>query len=313
VDEVQSEESQMFSRHMLSMSAAAALLVVAAVHAAPVVVVDDQFNDGDRIGGSDPLDSPWYTTTNGPATFVGVDTDGRFRIETTATSPTGFNPVPSTTFSPQTLSTGDKLRVSFESVLTTPLTPGTTNVFRFGLYNSGGTTLNNDLIGAANTLPNTGGIFNNDLGYTVYAPTNQAGTVNLYPRISANASFAISGAAHGPVLPGSAAVGLIPSGTATNHVLELTRTATGYDYYVEHAGVSFSGSTTTVTTSTFDQIQLIAQISAPSAANNPLGLAQSLALDNISVIYTPLVPEPTTLAAVALAGGTLLRRRRNGV
>jgi hypothetical protein len=280
-----------------------------ALSASAVVVVDDQFNDGDRTNGVDPLDTPWYTTTNGPASFVGVDGNGRFKIETNITSPTGFNPVPSTVFTPQTLNVGDKLRLSFESVLTSPLTGGTSNVFRFGLYNSNGTTLTNDIISPPNSTPNTGGVFNGDAGYTVYAPTNQAGTVNLLPRGSANANYSISGAAHGSPLPGSAAIGVIPSGTVTNHVLELIRTATGYSYYVEHAGVSFTGSTTNVTTSTFDQIQLIAQISAPSSQANPDGIFQSLALDNINVVYTP-VPEPTTLVSLAAASLIGLRRRR---
>ncbi len=301
----------MRSRSMLSMSAMAAVLLAigSAAQAAPVVIVDDQFNDGDRTNGVDPLDTPWYTTTNGPATLVGIDGNGRFAIESNITSPTGFNPVPSTVFTPQTLAVGDKLRLSFESVLTTPLTGGTANVFRFGLYNSNGSTLVNDIISAPNTLPNTGGVFNGDAGYTVYAPTNQAGTVNLLPRGNANAGFSISSAAHGPVLPGSAAIGVIPSGTATQHVLELTRTATGFDYYVEHAGASFTNSTTNVTTTTFDQIQLIAQVSAPSSANNPTGIVQGLALDNISVIYTP-VPEPVSMTALAAAGAVVLRRRR---
>jgi hypothetical protein len=144
---------------------------------------------------------------------------------------------------------------------------------RFGLFNSGGTNLTGDIY--ANP-PATGTVFQNDLGYSVFAPHRGTQAITLYSRPANGTSntLQLAAAANTTVINNSTSAATATDTTSTYTAsLELTRTSGGYDYAVSYAGTNFSGSTTTVNTSTFDTLAIFG-LEGPNAF---------LTLDNVEV------------------------------
>lgn len=232
-------------------------------------ILDDAFTDGGRTNGTDALDSQWYFLANATPTSAGV-TGGELLLGTTSAAVVGTNPHAVTTFPSETLATGETLTLSFNFKSTGA---ASATGIRFGLYNSGGTNLTGDIY---SNPPTTGTVFQNDLGYSVFAPHQGTQAITLYsrPANSTANTVQLAAAANTTVINNSTNVATATNTTATYTAsLALERTTGGYDYTVSYAGTSFSGSTTTVTTSTFDTLAIFG-IEGPNAF---------LTLDNVQV------------------------------
>jgi hypothetical protein len=105
-------------------------LLATAPNAQAALVVDDNWADGGRDNGADPLDSNWWTSSSSSGIEVSVGSLGMV----TGTSGRGIH----TVFPTQTLSNvGDKLVATY--TFTTPATVGSTTgtgVFRVGLFDT---------------------------------------------------------------------------------------------------------------------------------------------------------------------------------
>ncbi len=235
-------------------------------------VLDDTFTDGGRTNGTDALDSQWYFLANATPTSADV-TGGELVLGTTSTGAAGTNPHAITTFPSQTLAAGESLTLSFD--FGSSAAANSTGI-RFGMYNSGSTNLSGDFY--ANP-PAPGTTFQNDLGYSVFAPHQGTQAITLYsrPANSTANTLQLAAAANTGIINNSTSVATATNATSTYSAsLALARTAAGYNYTVTYAGTTFSGSTTTVNTSTFDTLAIF----AIEGGNN------FLTLDNVRVVKT---------------------------
>jgi hypothetical protein len=245
------------------------------------LALDDTFSDGDRTDGADPADSQWRLMSNVVPTTAGV-VNGAFKMERTTSTSVGFNPHPVTTFPAQTLGVGQIITMSFD--FQSLGGAGATSI-RFGLYNSGGTNLSGDI--ATNPV-NPGTVFQNDQGYSVFAPHQGTQPITLYsrPANTTNNTLQIAAGANTTVI--GSQVPSSPTNTSTVYSASLTleRTGGGYNYTVSYAGTTFSGSTAIVNTTSFDTLSVFA-----ITAQN-----QAFTLDNVRVsVTTP--PSTNGLAA----------------
>jgi hypothetical protein len=277
--------------------AAAATLATGLLHAAPVELLNDSFTDLDRTNGTDPLDSQWYYHANAQADSVSAATGSLVLLRTANTF--GFNPHLVTQFASQPLATGDSIKLSFR--FKSEGGSSATGI-RFGLYNSGASVADQDIFaGGTGASPGTGLLYDDDTGYTVFAPHQgtQAYTLRARPGSAGSNATPVGTTPNSTVLATSSGT------TATNTTdfftpsMELTRTLTGYDYVIDYNGTILAGTTTNVTTSTFNSLSIF----------NINEENQPFTVDDVIVTYTA-VPEPATLAAVGLAGAAFLRRRR---
>lgn len=259
-----------------------------------ITLLDDSFTDLGRTNGADPNDSAWYLLANTtPATNSAAS--GSLSVGGT-TAVQGTNPMLGTTFSSYNLAVGETITLSFDFRSTGP---ASATGLRFGLYNSGGTNPSGDIF--ANP-PSTGTTFQNDLGYSVFAPHQGTQNITLYarPANATNNTIPVSAAANTTVLGSAALASATNTTNFYNASLALTRTLSGYNYAVGYAGTSFSGSTTNVQTSTFDSLVIF------SIQTN--SLAQVLTIDNVLVTA---VPEPSVYGALGLllCAAHVVRRR----
>ena len=130
---------------------------------ADVNLVVDNFDDGDRADGLDPLDIAWFAGRSNVAVSVADDAvigGGNALFNDNSTS---FSRIIGVLGSPITIEEGETLEFTFDlRYLTEPATGG--NLIRFGIYNDGGTPWTGD---------NTG-VQSDDFGYGVFgsAATN---------------------------------------------------------------------------------------------------------------------------------------------
>jgi uncharacterized protein affecting Mg2+/Co2+ transport len=237
------------------------------------LALDDTFSDGDRTDGADPLDSQWRLMSNVVPTTAGV-VDGAFKMERTTSTSVGFNPHPVTTFPTQTLAIGQTITMSFDF---RSLGGAGATAIRFGLYNSGGTNLGADI--ATNPV-NPGTVFQNDLGYSVFAPHQGTQPITLYsrPANTTNNTLQIATAANTTVIGSQAPASPTNTSTVYSAGLSLERTSGGYNYTVTYAGTTFSGSTAIVNTTSFNTLSVFAIT----------GQNQAFTLDNVRVsVATP--------------------------
>ncbi len=149
---------------------------------AATIIAQDTFDDGSRTEGNDPADIVWYSNQvlSGSATTLSVITDGSLDGNAlNANNPTVGNPtyvqravVGDFSNRAITLSNvGDNAYLKFDFRFVNALTSSTENRFKFGLYNSNGTSASSDATNATR----------NDDGYwaqTAYGAT--AGTTGIF-------------------------------------------------------------------------------------------------------------------------------------
>ena len=120
-------------------------LLAAAPARAYLIIVDDQFNDGGRSNGADPLDVAWWEQNTGTTTTVnaaGGLTGNSLLVDSNGT----FRPVVAA-FPLTTIALGQRLRLAFDiqvfgsgttgsgATLNGTGNPPNPSEFRFGLYN----------------------------------------------------------------------------------------------------------------------------------------------------------------------------------
>jgi hypothetical protein len=285
-------------KSLLHSSAVLVTLFVASAAQAQVTLINDSFNDGGRTDGADPLDAQWHLISSNAVTASTAFN----RLTLTSTDAGITHPHAITHFTPTSLGVGETLALSFDfnSIKTSA---NNNNRIRFGFYNSAGTQQNSDLLST-----DVGTLYQDDLGYSVWAPRNITGSpVALYARntdatanttpISLTANTAIPGATTNAVEDTSA-----PTFSASAS-LSMTRTILGYDYTVNYGATSFSGSITTVTTFSFDMLDIW--------SINDINSGNSFAIDNVLLSYTA-IPEPSAfavLAGLATLAACVARRR----
>ena len=114
-------------------------LAITASHATTILYVDDQFTDGASTDGADAKDIAWYVNNTGSSTTSSVGTDAiintgnALRMNTTAT----FRKFIGVFSSTITISQGETLQLGFDYRFHETANVG--GVFRFGLFNNGGT------------------------------------------------------------------------------------------------------------------------------------------------------------------------------
>lgn len=262
------------------------------------VILNETFSDGDYTEGADPADSQWRVHTNIAATTLSGSA-GNLEIGRIGANGNGFNPGAVTTFSPQSLAVGETIILSFDfNVL-----GGTAGAdgLRFGLYNSGTTSLSSDLVG---NPPGTGTTFQNDVGYSVFAPLHGTQNASLRYRAASgtNNILQISAAANTSI--GTGTIGSpTSSGIASSASFSIGRVAANtYNFNVNFAGNSFAVSSYSpaASTDTFDTLTVFTIIPATATY-------QSLVLDNVKV---EVVPEPSASACALLGLLACTRRRR---
>jgi hypothetical protein len=235
------------------------------------LALDDTFSDGDRTDGSDPLDSQWRIMSNVAPTTAAV-VSGAFKLERTTSTSVGFNPHAITTFPTQTLGVGQTLTMSFDFQ---SFGGAGATAIRFGIYDSGGTNLSADI--AANPV-NPGTVFQNDLGYSVFAPHQGTQPITLYsrPANTTNNTLQIATGANTVVIGSQVPSSPTNTSTVYSASLSLERTSGGYNYSVTYAGTTFSGSTAIVNTTSFNTLSVFAIT----------GQNQAFTLDNVRVSVT---------------------------
>jgi hypothetical protein len=270
--------------------ACAALLVTAPLHAAPVILVNDTFEDGALPAQTatpgddafDPLDtafSPFDNTASpNPPTLSVTDDSGVGGLGSQALlidNNRNFTGA-SGSFAATTLAVGDRLDLQFTTrYLNGPAASGVG--FRFGLADGPG-----------------------GLGYTVTVGTGTSTGIGFFQNDAANAYPNVNGDTRITSSGGDSA-GIGPNEIA-DISLTVTRTVSGIDLTVSYDDTATQS--------------LVTVTDVPGSYNafNTLLLGNGtpdndILVDDVSVTYTP-IPEPASLALVALGGLLMATRRR---
>lgn len=270
-----------------------ALLAAHTSHAA-TIHLNDTFNDGGRTNGADTIDTAWFLSNTGNSTTLTVANDAvinsgnAMRLTTT----TNFRKFFGAFSSAITIAQGETLQLSFDYRFHEVANGA--GLFRFGLYNNGGTAT------TADNVPSD----NNDFGY---ASTTNPGLD------SANGTVVNSEIAGDASLGGATPNGLVSVGSAGASV---------------NVGTTLPGSALfSITRNLDDSISLSSSINGQSAASgtittSPLtytfhqvviglgGTASDFSVDNVNV---SVIPEPSCLllSALGVAAGVGHRRRNH--
>ncbi len=260
------------------------------INTSSAVVFDDAFTDGGRTDGSDTRDGRWWVFSNSAPSTKDVNLDGKFEIGRSGTNGNGFNPGAVTTFPAQTLQVGQKIELAFDFSSTS--TTASATGLRFGLYNSGGNGMSTDLVG---NPPGTGNLFNNDIGFSVFAPSRGTGTQNvgIYYRSVNNTvnNLQVSTAANAVIATSGLATPTV-AGTTYNSSLSIERlTTTSYKLIATYAGVTVTlpSYTPAAATNVFDSLSVFSIHNANLAY-------EALFLDNLKVTITSTAPPAGPLA-----------------
>lgn len=288
-----------------------AILLLAAAFALPVewgratVLLDETFADGTRTTQSPPTSLDWFASVSGQVTTeVGsVSILG----SSTARSLVGYF-TSGGYGSPQSLSIGDDLTISFDFTFTGTLGTGTGNLIRYGIYNSdGGTQFTADNADPA-TLVGYGGYMasiNNINGTT-------QGFINteIYERNTAGAArLIVNTGSYTKQASGTYQAASFTVGLTYHFEVSVSRTdSSTVQIDSEISGGDLSSPITasfTDTTSTYTAFDTIAFTSFGGASSS--GSSQTT-FSNIKVTLTA-IPEPSALALLGLAGLGFARMR----
>jgi hypothetical protein len=243
--------------------------------------------------GAVPLNGTWYTGSNNGTPSLSNPSSNSFVWGTDGTSATASKGALWSYFSDQALANdGEVLTASFT---VTPLdATATAQSFRFGLYNDGGTQVLNNLSGT-----NSDSGFLSTLGY--FAKWNTAGTGDLLAR-TAGKTNPCSDSSDVDNLGSITGVPVLTQNVAYDMTFSVTRNnATEYqiaatmDDGTTLSTMSFP--TTNINATTFNTFFML---------HPPTGI-DSFEFANLQV---ELIPEPATMALLALGSLGLIRRRR---
>lgn len=255
----------------------------------------DPFTDGALVGGADASNIAWWDRSTQTSISIvddslGLGTGNALKMD--LINGQIDRPVLGV-FNAITLAEGDQLTLSFDFRYEIAPTANSADIFRFGFYNSNGTSAASE--GSSNS--------DNDFGYQVTLGSNNNGIGGFdikQENINSGAGGLGSGSGDrftlSPLVNSRAQLSDILKHVAT---FTLTRTATGMDFSASFDGVLLGTATDTTTPyTTFDQVVFAH------------GTTDEYFLDNVQIIRS-VVPEPSTaLLACAGVAGLLSRRRR---
>jgi len=288
-----------------------AFLAIAPAIALGQVIVNDNWADGGRTNGADPLDIGWWTSTS--ATAIEVSTGSLGLVNSTSVTGNGIHG----TFTPHSLSIGDTLTLTF--TFTTPATIGTDRYspLRVGLFNTlGRGGLTGDLT-ASEVSPNF--LYNGLPGYWVdwdVNATNANITFRQHNPAATSGQLLADGNDY-PMISARGSIYAFAAGTSYTGLLSITRT--GADA-MSLTGTLYQGGTELSTwlatdssgiVSYFDMVAFHLNPSAFGSSTTPGMADNGIDFTNIT-LSTGAVPEPATCAWISglAAFGFVLATRR---
>lgn len=272
------------------------------------IIVSDDFGDtahpgnlpGTAISPAIPFLIPSDGTVfNGSVTVPNDPTFGRvLRLDdgdtAAGTTTAAVGELPGTAF---LTTAGDTVNISFKFRFTST---SAANTFRFGLFNSMGTS-------AAGTGSH------NDIGYYINMPEVGATASNVFFRENSGTTPAMGGGDRTNYASNAAlaALGTLGASDLYSVTLSLTRTATNINFSLGIAAGAGPTSTYTATTnssliSSFDEIMFNTAFNSTTSGGTDL-IIDDLVIDASN--FTP-IPEPSSAMLAALTGAGLLFRRR---
>jgi hypothetical protein len=269
------------------------LAAVASAHG-QVVLLNDSFSDNDRTTQNLPTSAAWYAGNPNAGTLSGNGGQLTFTVDGTELLNTHFLGY-FTNSGTQSMAVGDKLTLSFQ--MTASGLAVQDLGLRMGFFNSGGTRVTADSLGASPAQYNgwTGYGFFTDLADS---STGQSSLRERNPAIS-NSLWSTSGGIYSNLSGGTGVGPGLADGTYAVS-LELSLTATGMVITQTIGGFTFSRTDTTSPLTAFDTVSI-----------GLFNQGTTAVFDNIAVTYTPAVPEPGSAGLVLGSGLLLLRRRRS--
>jgi hypothetical protein len=285
------------------------VILMPAILSAQTTIFNDSWADGGRNNGADPQDTDWWTSTSSQAIEVWV---GYLGLVTTTTSGRGIHG----TFGSQALGIGDTLTASF--TFNTPTTIGSAkqSAFRIGLFDTTGKPgLAADLSASSGT-PNP--IYNGVPGYMMDFDVNYASANIQFREHDLTQTTGQLMANTTPDYLSISSGGGVYSFTANTSykgVLSLKRTGadtldlTGSLYQGATLLSTYTGTDASGIVSTLGMLAFHVTSGTFGGATGTLHPDNGIDFTNIKIEYAA-VPEPSTIALLAIgAAGLLLRRR----
>jgi len=279
---------------------------------AQLSIFNDSFADGNAAM-TGTTDTNWYDTTNNNAYEISTGVLGLI----SGTAGRGIH----TTFSAQSLSNvGDSIRFSFTFSTPATILGDTTKPsgFKFGLFNSGGQTVNEDV------TDSTDARWNNVLGYMtdLDASTDDNEDINFRESLTLRTTSRLLGSTNDFSSLTSGPDGAYKFAANTDYSVSLTIELTGADeltltgtvYDSADTVIATHNDTTAAGITTFD-LAAIHVNSNVFGSTSSTGVADNgIDITNASLTLTAVViPEPSFYAALAglLALGLVVYRRRS--
>lgn len=272
-------------------SLAALLCLVTAQ--AQSVIVNDPFTDGGRTNGADPLDIPWFSLTTSPVLSVVDDSGGLGSGNALQAAPdtnvqlVGVVPTITTL-----ANVGESLVLTMDFRFNVAPV-GSFSGFRFGLFNSNGTSVTGDNSGVAGPAAN-------DFGYGFTFGTGAASNnaVSIFKSASGVPLASTGGSITATGTPFTVSNALAHHLQIT--LTRLTATSLGIEFRFDGSVVA----TATDASSPFISFDEIYAVTNAQSGRNYL-------LDNVTLQF---IPEPSVGALLAIGGfaaAILLRKRQN--